>query len=38
LAGSDPEGKSHFTGFASFKNKLLQMRFEQTYEQSEKKK
>lgn len=32
LQGNDPQGNSTFTGFVTFKNKLLQFRLEQTYE------
>jgi hypothetical protein len=38
LTGNDPEGKSKFTGFVTFNDKLLEIRLEQTYEQGEKKK
>ena len=38
MHGNDPEGKSTFTGFVTFKNKLLHVCLEQTYEKSDSKK
>lgn len=37
MKGSDPEGNSIFTGFVTFKNKLLEVRLEQTYQKNDKK-
>lgn len=37
MSGSDPEGNSKFTGVATFKDRLLELRLEQTYDKSEKK-
>lgn len=37
MSGNDPEGNSKFTGIATFKDKLLELRLEQTYDKSEKK-
>jgi hypothetical protein len=35
MRGTDPEGRSTFTGFLTFKDRLLEMRLEQTYEKGE---
>ena len=32
MRGNDPEGKSVFTGFATFKNGLMEIRLQQTYQ------
>lgn len=37
MTGNDPEGRSTFTGFVAFKDKLLEIRMEQTYEGNDKK-
>lgn len=37
MTGNDPEGRSTFTGFVTFKDKLLEIRVEQTYEGNDKK-
>lgn len=31
MKGDDPQGKSIFTGFITFKNRLMEIRMEQTY-------
>ena len=36
MRGNDPEGKSLFTGFASFKDGLMEIRLEQKYETQDK--
>lgn len=35
MKGTDPEGKSGFTGFVTFKNRLMEVRLEQTYEKGD---
>ncbi len=35
MRGTDPEGKSTFTGFVTFKDRLLELRLEQTYDKGE---
>jgi hypothetical protein len=38
MTGNDPEGASSFTGFVTFKDKLMEIRVEQTYEKNDSKK
>jgi len=37
MKGDDPQGKSIFTGFITFKDKLMEIRMEQTYLKNQKK-
>lgn len=38
MKGNDPEGKSIFSGFVTFKDNLMEIRLEQTYETHDKNK
>lgn len=38
MIGNDPQGKSEFTGFVTFKDNLMEIRLEQTYDKDNKSK